>query len=274
MKNKDNYKKYEIQFIKKIIDKIYDKEIKDSIILFKKLKDKIYSDIPDNYRISRGITWVLARISNLIYEKVEDKNILKKIALLLYANLDKSDRLQGVPIFLMSYYGINNPVDVFDFFIEIVSSDQWEVREFAALGFKRIIKNNKQIIANWFLKIVHDDNPNIRRFVSETLRPVSENRWLQKEPDYSIEILKSLFKERHKYPRTSVGNNLSDLSKKNPELILKIVKELVEMNNENSYWIAYRSCRNLIKIFPDRVMDILKVDEYHYKDRNFYRVKT
>ena len=67
MKNKDNYKKYEIQFIKKIIDKIYDKEIKDSIILFKKLKDKIYSDIPDNYRISRGITWVLARISNLIF---------------------------------------------------------------------------------------------------------------------------------------------------------------------------------------------------------------
>ena len=243
MSKKSNFKHYELQYTNDILNNILNKKIEQGIILLEKLKNKIYNDIPENHRISRGITWVLSRIADIIYENVENKNDLKKIALQLYKKLNKSNRLQGVPIFLMSYYGANNPIDVFDFFMNIASSEQWEVREFATLGFKKIIKNNKQIISNWFLKTVNDDNPYIRRFISETLRPVSENRWLQKEPEYSIEILKSLFKEKNKYPRTSVGNNLSDLSKKNPEIILKIVTELVDTNDENSYWIMRSSCR-------------------------------
>jgi 3-methyladenine DNA glycosylase AlkC len=113
----------------------------------------------------------------------------------------------------------------------------------------------------------------LRRFVSETLRPVADNRWLQKEPGTSLEILRHLFREAHPYPRTSVGNNLSDLSRRNPKMILEIVKELVEYADKNSYWIAYRACRNLVKQDPERIMDLLVVDEYHYKDRNFFREK-
>jgi 3-methyladenine DNA glycosylase AlkC len=70
-----------------------------------------------------------------------------------------------------------------------------------------------------------------------------------------------------------VGNNLSDLARRNPDLILGIVKDLVESGDKNSYWIAYRACRNMVKNAPEEVMDILAVDEYHYKDRNFYRLK-
>jgi 3-methyladenine DNA glycosylase AlkC len=187
--------------------------------------------------------------------------------------MEMTNILQGVPVFIMSHYGVSNPEDTFNFFKQMATSEDWVIREFITLAFKKITKNNKQIVSNWFLKIVKDSNPNVRRFIAETLRPVSENQWIQKEPEYSLKILKNLFKEKHKYPRTSIGNNLSDLSKKNPEMILKIVKELVDMKDENSYWIAYRACRNLIKKFPEKVMDLLKVDEYHYKDRNFYRVK-
>ena len=42
---------------------------------------------------------------------------------------------------------------------------------------------------------------------------------------------------------------------------------LVERGDKNSYWIAYRACRNLVKKEPIKVMDLLKIDEYKYKNR-------
>jgi len=69
-----------------------------------------------------------------------------------------------------------------------------------------------------------------------------------------------------------VGNNLSDLSRQLPELVFEIVKELMSRENENSQWIANRACRNLIKMEPLRVMDLLKVDTYVYKTKKYKRV--
>ncbi len=82
-----------------------------------------------------------------------------------------------------------------------------------------------------------------------------------------MSILRHLFAEPEPYPRTSVGNNLSDLAKHHPNLIYGIVDELVRSGNKNSYWIAYRACRNLVKREPLKVMDLLRVDEYRYKKR-------
>ena len=119
----------------------------------------------------------------------------------------------------------------------------------------------------YLLQIVKSEDTNIRRFVSETLRPVRENQWFYKNSDYPLSILKNIFKESLPYPRTSVGNNLSDLARKLPELVYDLVKELIDSGDKNSYWIAYRACRNLVKREPIKVMDLLKVDVYKYKKR-------
>jgi 3-methyladenine DNA glycosylase AlkC len=133
--------------------------------------------------------------------------------------------------------------------------------------FRKIIKKHPAIAKKILLNLVNSSYSNIRRFVSETLRPVKENKWFHDRPEYPLSILRNLFKESAAYPRTSVGNNLSDLAKRNPELVYKLVKELVDSGNENSYWIAYRACRSLVKKEPDKVMKLLKVDEYKYKNR-------
>ena len=119
----------------------------------------------------------------------------------------------------------------------------------------------------YLLKWVKSENSNVRRFVAETLRPVQENRWFYKKPDYPLSILRHLFKEIASYPRTAVGNNLSDLARQLPDMVYNLVKDLVESGDKNSYWIAYRACRNLVKKEPIKVMDLLKVDEYKYKNR-------
>ena len=93
------------------------------------------------------------------------------------------------------------------------------------------------------------------------------NQWFYKNPDYPLTMLRNLFRESSPYPRTSVGNNLSDLARRLPDLVYDLVEELVENGDKNSYWIAYRACRNLVKKEPIKVMNLLKVDEYKYKKR-------
>ena len=136
---------------------------------------------------------------------------------------------------------------------------------------QKLIKDHPQMMQEFLLRLVNSDNPYRRRLASESLRPVTENQWIHKDPEYSLSILRHLFKESKPYPKTSVGNNLSDLSKKNPELVFGIVKELVDSGDKNSYWIAYRVCRNLVKKEPERVMDLLRTDEYKYKKKVYVR---
>jgi 3-methyladenine DNA glycosylase AlkC len=68
-----------------------------------------------------------------------------------------------------------------------------------------------------------------------------------------------------------VGNNLSDLARHLPNLVFELVEELVASGDRNSYWIAYRACRNLVKKEPTKVMNLLHVDEYRYKKRVYRR---
>jgi 3-methyladenine DNA glycosylase AlkC len=237
----------------------------------RRLNNEIYAAIPAKQRISRGITWVAQRISDLLAEVCQSDAEIKAISLTLHENLEQGDRLQGAPIFLMAEYGARHLQDVLAFFEEVANADDWVVREFAQGAFRKLISLHKATVLPWLQQCAASENPNLRRFAAETLRPVTTNRWLTKEPEYSLSVLRLMFKEAHPYPRTSVGNNLSDLSRRQPEAIFSLAQELVASGDKNSYWIAYRACRNLVKKEPLRVMNILGADEYHYKDRNFYR---
>jgi 3-methyladenine DNA glycosylase AlkC len=126
-------------------------------------------------------------------------------------------------------------------------------------------------MSEYLLRLTASKDPNVRRFVSETLRPVKENRWFYGNPNYSLTILRNLFREDSEYPRTSVGNNLSDLARHLPDFVFELAKELVASGDPNSRWIAYRACRNLVKKEPIRVMNLLHIDEYRYKKRVYRR---
>jgi 3-methyladenine DNA glycosylase AlkC len=235
------------------------------------LKNNLYTAIPDKKRQSRGITWVLMRLGLLLTAACRDLEYVRAASLALLEAMKIEDRLVGVPIYMMAEFGKTHPEETLNFFFTTCGSGQWEVREFAASGFRRVIKTNREVALPWLNQCAKNESPYVRRFTSETLRPVVENRWLNDAPYPSLDILRPLFCEPHSYPRTSVGNNLSDLARRNPDLILSIVQELVASGNKNSFWIAYRACRNMVKKDPERIMDIFGADEYHYKDRHFYR---
>ena len=229
--------------------------------------DELYANIPDNKRISYGIVHVVKTLSEYLYTHlVEIDAPVYRIASHMFDESDDS-KSKGVSLGILSYCGLGDYKKALPYFESTAASSDWEVRELAQMFFRKLIKKHPGEMKEYLLKLVKSEDANIRRFVAETLRPVQENRWFYKNPDYPLSILRSMFKESSPYPRTSVGNNLSDLARQLPDLVYDLVKELVDSGDKNSYWIAYRACRNLVKEEPVKVMDLLKVDEYKYKKR-------
>ena len=261
----------ELHAIQSILGHLRRGQAAQGVQALRDLKDATHAAIPANLRIGRGITWVVQRLSALSAAACPDTAELSALAELLSLHIPPGDHLYGVPIFMMGQVGRHMPAEAFAFFEAAAASRDWVVREFAAGSFRQLIGPQKEAALPWLKQMVVAPDPNLRRFAGETLRPVTLNRWLNQEPEYSLSVLRLMFREAHPYPRTSVGNNLSDLSRRQPEMIFAILQQLVAMQDENSAWIAYRACRNLVKQDPQRVMDLLGVDEYHYKDRNFYR---
>ena len=228
---------------------------------------KMYENIPDSKRISYGITYVIKTISKMLYDSV---NMPYDFAMKLY-NESKDFRIKSVGLGILSYIGIENPDEILPVFAEAASSDVWEVKEFVQMFIRKITKKHPGKVQQFLMEMAKSDNPDKRRFASESLRPVAENKWINDSPEFSLAVLRLLFKEKRKYPKVSVGNNLSDLSRRHPEMIYSIVDELMQMKDKNAAFIAHRACRNLVKDDPVRVMDALGVDEYVYKERKYKR---
>jgi len=239
----------------------------DEVFLLERLDD-LMASIPEKRRASYGIVSVVVTFCKALFNTLGDRSV--ELGRLIYET-SHDFRAITVGLGLISHYGVNHPSLVLPILREASDHDQWEVKEFVQMFIRKITKENKVFVQEFLLEMTESDNPNHRRFASEALRPVVENKWIHDDPGYSIKVLRKMFKESHEFPKTSVGNNLSDLSRKNPELIYEIVQELMSMGNKDSHFIAHRACRNLVKQDPIRVMNLLKVDCYQYKSKKYHR---
>ncbi len=250
-----------------IINIILQKEYGLAIRNISKTIDELYANIPDNKRISYGIVHTIKALSEYLYTHFTKMDApVYQIASSIFRMSDDF-KSKGVALGILSFHGLGDYKGVLPCFESAAASPDWNMRELAQMFFKKLIKKYPDEMKEYLLQLVKSRDANVRRFVGETLRPVQENRWFYKNTNYPLSMLKHLFKESSSYPRTSVGNNLSDLARGLPELVYDLVEKLVASGDKNSYWIAYRACRNLVKKEPVKVMDLLKVDEYRYKKR-------
>jgi len=233
--------------------------------------DDIHANIPDNRRGSYGIVYVIKVLSEYLYSRLLEAGVpvFPAASHMLRASADPQCR--GVSLGLLSFHGVDDLKSVLPHFESAAASPDWGTREFAQMFFRRLIGRHPEEAREYLLRLSKSEDANVRRFVGETLRPVQENRWFYRNPDYPLSILREMFKESSAYARTSVGNNLSDLARQCPDTVYDVVGGLVENGDRNSHWIAYRACRNLVKTDPLKVMDLLKVDEYRYKERIYKR---
>ena len=268
----------------KLLDKIHHTQIRKKLLpslrngtygsaeeQISTLLDDLYNRIPQNRRISYGRVYTIKILAAAIHDLMRgDKMDILPIAGRLFDE-SREYRVKGVALGILSLYGLESFENVPPYFEKAADSPHWELRELAQMFFRKLIRKYPWEARSFLLKKARTDNPFLRRFVSETLRPVVENRWFFKDAEYPLSILRHLFHESAPYPRRSVANNLSDLSRHLPDTILNIIEDLAHTGDPNAQWIAYRACRNLVKHQPDRVMDVLGVNVYKYKKQVYHR---
>lgn len=79
----------------------------------------------------------------------------------------------------------------------------------------------------------------------------------KKDPSPVLTILEILKADPSRYVRTSVANNLNDISKTHPDLVAEIARDWY---GKNAYtdWIVKHGCRTLLKKGIREVMDIFE----------------
>ena len=145
------------------------------------------------------------------------------------------------------------------------ASSEFAVRAFILQDEKRMM----QQMARW----AKSDNHHVRRLASEGCRP--RLPWaislpvFKQDPAPVLSILKTLMKDDSEYVRRSVANNLNDISKDNPETVLRWAQRWLGNNDETDRLIKH-ACRSLLKQGDARALSLFGfTDASHIKLKKF-----
>ncbi|MDX1284833.1 MAG: DNA alkylation repair protein, partial [Draconibacterium sp.] len=145
-------------------------------------------------------------------------------------------------------------------YVEVYGQEHWDISlptlgeltkcgssEFAIRPFlNRNLEGAMKFMNRW----ADNDDFKVRRFASEGCRP--RLPWaagvppLKKDPSLILPILEKLKDDPEEFVRKSVDNNLNDISKDHPELVLDIC-ERWQGKSKNTDWIIKHACRTLLK---------------------------
>lgn len=146
-------------------------------------------------------------------------------------------------------------------------------RHTSEFAIRPLIMHNPEQALTYLRQWVHDDNPHVRRLVSEGTRP--RLPWATRldlfiiDPTPSLALLHELRDDPSSYVRKSVANHLNDLSKDHPERILNILGEWAQDAPEERLWIIRHALRTLIKAGNSNALEILGYDPPQITIRRF-----
>lgn len=150
-------------------------------------------------------------------------------------------------------YGLEN----YDLSIQAIEHiTQFITCEFAVRPF--IVKFPQKMMKQMFIWSSHP-NDKVRRLSSEGSRP--RLPWamalptLKTDPQPILPILDNLKNDESEFVRKSVANNLNDISKDNPELVIQIANRW-KSESEYTDWIIKHGCRTLLKQGRSEVMQL------------------
>lgn len=129
------------------------------------------------------------------------------------------------------------------------SSSEFAIRPFLAKDPERGMRYMYQ----W----AEDENHHVRRLSSEGCRPrlpwamaLSE---FKKDPKPILPIIEALKNDPSEYVRKSVANNLNDISKDHPDVVLNNCERWYGQS-KNTDWVVKRACRTLLKAGNKRAL--------------------
>lgn len=159
-------------------------------------------------------------------------------------------------IFIPEYiqvFGLDHPETSLDALEEIT---QLVSGEFAIRPF--LLKHPELTMKKMLTWSVHK-SASVRRLSSEGCRP--RLPWamgvpqLKKDPSPILPILENLKADPSEYVRRSVANNLNDIAKDHPQLVLRIARKWLG-KNEDTNRIIRHGCRTLLKKGDEQILSL------------------
>ncbi len=174
-----------------------------------------------------------------------------------YGNPD--DALRGFAAWpLIDYvgvHGLGHPQLSLDTLKELTSlfSAEFAIQPFMTQHF--------DITYSYLMKWCEHEDEHIRRLVSEGSRPrLPWGLRLQQfceDPTPLIPLLEKLKNDQSEYVRRSVANNLNDISKDHPELVISTCKRWQQDASKETQWVIKHATRTLVKAGHPDVFSLL-----------------
>ena len=153
---------------------------------------------------------------------------------------------QLMPIaYFVECYGLDNFDESISALYEITKrfTAEFAIRPFIMRYPERTLK----ILREW----ATDDNHHVRRLVSEGMRPrlpwASQLPAFIADPKPVLDMLELLKNDESQYVQKSVANNLNDITKDHPDLVLERLTRWNQNASDNTRWIIRHALRTLIK---------------------------
>ncbi|GAB1466082.1 DNA alkylation repair protein [Aliarcobacter cryaerophilus] len=166
---------------------------------------------------------------------------------------------------------------IFQDFVEVFGLDDFEI-SMKALELFTIDSSSEFAIRQFIIKYedktinqmkiwAKSKNEHIRRLASEGSRP--RLPWavalpnFKKNPKKVFEIIELLKNDSSKYVQKSIANNLNDISKDNPKMVVEFVKKNLNIS-KNLDWICKHGSRTLLKKGDKEVLNLFNFDKSHH----------
>lgn len=179
-------------------------------------------------------------------------------------------------LFSIDEYCVGFPYLFFPDFVEVYgqADEDWEISmkalerfteksssEFAVRSF--ILKDPERMMTK-MLEWAESSNEHVRRLSSEGCRPrlpwAEALPMFKKDPTSVLSVLELLKEDNSLYVRKSVANNLNDISKDNPSMVIDTIKAWKGVS-ANTDWILRRGSRSLIGKAHPEVMKLFGYEE-------------
>ncbi|TLS72971.1 DNA alkylation repair protein [Aliarcobacter thereius] len=246
---------YSQEFIEKLSNSLY-KNYKD----FKKdeFKKAIFINTWESFELKQRMRHISKTLGVfLVFSYKEQIEILKKVK-------EEFSSLEAI---------------IFQDFVEVFGLDDFEC-SMKALGAFTIDSSSefaiRQFILKYEEKTMHQmklwsksQNEHIRRLASEACRPrlpwaIALPKFKQ-NPEKVFDIIELLKNDSSKYVQKSVANNLNDISKDNPNLVLEFVKNNLGISKELD-WICKHGSRTLLKAGNQEILKLFSFKEAKHID--------
>lgn len=135
-------------------------------------------------------------------------------------------------------------------------SSEFAIREFLKVAPEKVLR----VMKTWS----EDHNPHVRRLASEGSRP--RLPWsfkldaVIKNPALTRDIIEQLKADEEVYVKKSVANHLNDISKDNPDYMIRVLKSW-GTTNPHTAWIIKHASRSLIKKGHKDSLDIFNFEK-------------